>query len=242
MPVEQSAATLLERVTDRFYGKYRGFVRDNADPLNLGRVKAAIPEVLGEVTSGWALPCAPYAGSGLGFFAIPPNGARVWIEFEGGDVSRPVWTGTWWGEGDVPSDERKTQARPPQKILRSESGLLIVLDDADERISISDIDGANLVTVKVREKTIEIRAGKKVVLEAQQIKHGAGAAQKAVHGDQLLTYLNQLVTALNGHIHPGQKVGSGSEVIPAPPALGPPTPTPFPMPAQTLLSSKVTLE
>jgi hypothetical protein len=27
----------------------------------------------------------------------------VWIEFEGGDVSFPIWTGCYWTAGDVPS-------------------------------------------------------------------------------------------------------------------------------------------
>ena len=37
----------------RFYGKHRGIVRDNADPLMVGRIRADVPSVLGTVTSGW---------------------------------------------------------------------------------------------------------------------------------------------------------------------------------------------
>lgn len=236
MPNDESATTLLERETDRFYGKYRGLVQANTDPLNLGRIKATVPEILGEVPTGWALPCAPYAGTGVGLFAIPPAGARVWIEFEAGDVSRPIWTGAWWGQAEVPGDERGNPAHPPQKLLRSDSGLLVVLDDAAQRITISDGSGTNLMTIKVAEKTIELKSQSQVVLEAPHIKHGAGAAQKAVHGDQLLTYLNQFVTVFNAHVHPGQKV-SGSDVTPAP--HGPP---PMPLPPTTLLSAKVTVE
>jgi hypothetical protein len=39
---------------------------------------------LGDVESGWALPAASYAADGQGFYAIPPVGAGVWIEFEAG--------------------------------------------------------------------------------------------------------------------------------------------------------------
>ena len=53
----------------------------------------------------WALPCVPYAGTTSGFFAIPPVGAGIWIEFEAGDVSRPIWSGAWWGSGELPVDE-----------------------------------------------------------------------------------------------------------------------------------------
>ena len=38
------------------------FDPNNVDPLNQGRLQAFVPEVLGELQSGWALPCAPYAG------------------------------------------------------------------------------------------------------------------------------------------------------------------------------------
>jgi len=92
----EAALDQLERHADRFYGKYRGIVLNNIDPLQIGRLQAMVPEVLGEIPSGWALPCAPYAGTGSGFYAIPPIGAGVWVEFEAGDTSRPIWTGAWW--------------------------------------------------------------------------------------------------------------------------------------------------
>src|SRR5204862_2003047 len=75
------------RPTGRHYGKYRGTVSDNQDPLNQGRIKANVPEILGEVDSGWALPCVPYAGDKTGVYTVPPVGAGVWVEFQAGDVS-----------------------------------------------------------------------------------------------------------------------------------------------------------
>ena len=44
---------------DRFYGKYRGLVLNNQDPSNLGRLQATVPEVLGEIPTGWAIPVTP---------------------------------------------------------------------------------------------------------------------------------------------------------------------------------------
>ncbi|HXM58293.1 MAG TPA: phage baseplate assembly protein V, partial [Candidatus Dormibacteraeota bacterium] len=58
-----------------FFGKYRGIVSDNQDPLMIGRVKARVPDVTGDDETGWALPCAPFGGSATGFFAIPAVGA-----------------------------------------------------------------------------------------------------------------------------------------------------------------------
>jgi Type VI secretion system/phage-baseplate injector OB domain len=227
---------VLERQADRFYGKYRGLVSDNADPSNLGRVKATVPEVLGSVPTGWALPCAPYAGNGVGLFTIPPKGAGVWIEFEAGDVSRPIWTGTWWGDNERPADNQGAKAMPAQKILRSESGLLVSLDDDGKTITLSDQNGSNLLEIAVQGGTIKLTAATSVTLEATTIKHGQGAAHPAVFGDDLLQYLSQLVTQFNTHVHPGELAIGILPVTPAPPVA------PWSPPSPSLLSQKNVVE
>jgi hypothetical protein len=52
------------------------------------RIEVLVPTVLGAQQSAWALPCVP---PGCG--AVPSIGAHVWIQFEAGDSSRPVWMG-----------------------------------------------------------------------------------------------------------------------------------------------------
>jgi type VI secretion system (T6SS) baseplate-like injector VgrG len=210
----------------RFFGKYRGLVLNNQDPLQTGRLQATVPEVLGETPSGWATPCAPYGGTACGFFAIPPVGAGVWIEFEAGDVSRPIWTGTWWAQGEVPTDQTGAPTPTTKKILRSDFGLILSLDDAQQTITLSDAAGLNLMTIKVVQGTIEIRSLAKVELEAPLIHHGTAAPHPAVFGDQLLTYLSQLVTMFNAHVHPGELAAGILPVTPAPPVPPMPPPTP----------------
>jgi len=91
---------------NRYYGKYRGFVSDNADPEKLGRCKLVVPSVLGETVSSWALPCTPYGGAAnIGFIAVPPNGAQVVAEFMEGDISSPLWTGTFWRQASELPEE-----------------------------------------------------------------------------------------------------------------------------------------
>jgi hypothetical protein len=226
----------LERDADRFYGKYRGIVADNQDPMQIGRLQAIVPEVLGEVRSGWALPCAPYAGTGSGFYAIPPVGAGVWIEFEAGDPSRPIWSGAWWATAEVPMDEQSTPSQPTRKILRSDFGLIVSLDDTAQTITLSDALGINLMTVKVAQGTIEIRSAVQVVLEAPLIKHGQNATHPAVFGDQLLTYLNQLVAMFNAHVHPGELAAGFIPVTPMPPVPF------FPPATPALISTKNLVE
>jgi hypothetical protein len=84
------------------FGKYRGRVENNVDPLQSGRLQVSVPAVLGEGSLSWAMPCVPYAGAGVGFFAIPATGTNVWVEFEGGDTDYPIWSGCFWGTGEAP--------------------------------------------------------------------------------------------------------------------------------------------
>jgi type VI secretion system (T6SS) baseplate-like injector VgrG len=84
-----------------FWGKYRATVIDNADPLMLGRLLCEVPS-LPTTLLNWALPCVPYAGEKARMFALPPIGANVWIEFEGGDPEYPIWSGVFWTEPPPP--------------------------------------------------------------------------------------------------------------------------------------------
>jgi hypothetical protein len=83
-------------MADRSYGKYRGVVIGNRDPERRLRLQVQVPDVLEDAVA-WAIPCVPF-----GFEAVPPVGAGVWVEFEAGDVERPIWSGTWWVAEDVP--------------------------------------------------------------------------------------------------------------------------------------------
>ena len=81
--LDQQTLELLERMRNRFYGKYRGTVK--AIDANTLRIKAIVPAVLGQTPTGWCQPCVPYAGKNVGFLFLPEEGDFVWIEFEGGD-------------------------------------------------------------------------------------------------------------------------------------------------------------
>jgi hypothetical protein len=85
----------------RYWGKWRGIVVDNLDPLELNRLLVEVPAIPALATS-FALPCAPYGGLQVGMVLTPMIGANVWIEFERGDPSFPVWTGCFWLEGQKP--------------------------------------------------------------------------------------------------------------------------------------------
>jgi hypothetical protein len=74
----------------RFPGLYRGIVVNNCDPLNQGRLKLQIPQVLFDALTDWS---PGKFAPGFGPLDIPV-GTNVWVMFEGGDPSFPVWVGT----------------------------------------------------------------------------------------------------------------------------------------------------
>jgi uncharacterized protein involved in type VI secretion and phage assembly len=86
-----------------FYGKYRGTVINNIDPLQIGRIQAIVPDFADFVQGTWAMPCVPVAGINTGVFAVPIIGSGVRIEFERGDPDYPIWVGGYWGSAaEVP--------------------------------------------------------------------------------------------------------------------------------------------
>ncbi|SAL06339.1 hypothetical protein AWB78_08017 [Caballeronia calidae] len=87
--------------TDRLFGKFRGTVLNNQDPLALGRLLVEVPSFSGSPLS-WALPCVPFPGPKGSATLAPPIGTWVWIEFEEGDPRHPIWSGYFWTEGQAP--------------------------------------------------------------------------------------------------------------------------------------------
>ena len=148
-----------------YYGKYRGIVTDNNDPFMIGRVKAKVPDVMGDDESGWAMPCAPFGGSGMGFFALPKVGAGVWIEFECGDPDYPIWSGCWFGSFAEMPPKLLAPSPPSKKVmLITAGGHSILLDD----------------TPGVGGITLETSGGQKIVINSLgiEITNGQGASIK----------------------------------------------------------------
>ena len=88
----------------KYYGKFRGVVLNNIDPMQMARVQVQVPDVLGLGISSWAMPCVPFAGQQSGIFVLPQIGAGVWVEFEQGNQDYPIWVGGFWGSAaEVPA-------------------------------------------------------------------------------------------------------------------------------------------
>lgn len=205
--IEQLLQQLIERTESRYYGKYRGYVSKVDDPLKLGRIQAVVPRLLGDVPTGWAMPCTPYAGPDQGLFTVPDVGTGVWVEFEGGDLSRPIWSGMWWGSpglddvgqpdstarvapdtNEVPKHDYPPEtAVPGVRILKSATGHYIVLDDRPDtaRVEIHDRQGNRIILSA--EGLDELISNQRTVNEGNRSAEVDGDDDTEIGGDQAET-------------------------------------------------------
>lgn len=138
----QAASPALVPTGPRAYwGKYRAVVSSNEDPLGLHRLLTRVAAVPG-AEMAWALPCVPYAGPDVGLVCLPPIGAHVWIEFENGDPTFPIWTGCFWAPDEAPV----ASSLPGAKVLQT-PGVQVLVDDTA---------GAARVTLTVGTATVTI--------------------------------------------------------------------------------------
>jgi uncharacterized protein involved in type VI secretion and phage assembly len=116
----------------KFFGKHRGTVVNNIDPLQIGRVQVSVPNVT-IIPGSWAMPCFPVTGIQTGVFTVPLVGAGVWVEFEGGDPDFPIWTGGFFGSAaEVPAMSRLIPPAVPGFTFQT---------PLQNGISISDVPG-----------------------------------------------------------------------------------------------------
>lgn len=157
---------LLEEMEHRVWGKHRGKVVDNVDPQKRGSVQVLVPAVLGE-TALWAMPCVPYAGKDVGFFAIPPVDASVWVEFENGRTDHPIWAGCFWEQGEIADAD----AAPDIAFFRTDGAVIRI--EASGTIEIETTGGAKITMT-----------GTEITLEAPTIKSTAngGATELSAGG------------------------------------------------------------
>jgi uncharacterized protein involved in type VI secretion and phage assembly len=140
----------------KYYGKYRGTVINNIDPLQIGRIMATVTDVSNLVPTSWALPCLPIAGKQSGVYMIPQIGAGVWIEFEQGNPDKPIWTGCYWGVvAEVPVLALAGLPVSPNIVLQTTGQNAVV---------VSDLPGpAGGILLKTKTSMIQISDGSIII-------------------------------------------------------------------------------
>jgi uncharacterized protein involved in type VI secretion and phage assembly len=161
----------------KHFGKYRGTVLNNADPMQLGRLTAQVPDVLGELPSSWAMPSVPAAGVQMGIFFVPPIGAGVWIEFEQGDTDYPIWTGCWWSTGQVPGLALLTPAAVSHLVVQTQNQTSLQVSDAPGPTGGILLKMASGAMIAVNETGITITNGKgaSIMLSGASVTINGGA-------------------------------------------------------------------
>lgn len=148
-----------------YFGKYKGSVFNNQDPLGLARVQVTVADVMGFNVSNWAMPCLPVAGLQSGFYLVPPLRASVWVEFEQGDPDHPIWTGCFWrGKEEVPSAAQvpvppPVPPMPPMQniVLQTAVGHIFAINDQIASLSggiMLKTPGGAMIQVSDKEITI----------------------------------------------------------------------------------------
>lgn len=161
-------------MTELFFGKYRGTVEANDDKEGRGRVQVSVPSVLGPVLL-WAEACVPYAGNGVGLFAVPPVKASVWVEFEGGDPSSPILAGCFWNDGEAPGT-----TKPATKVLKTDAITLTLEDGSNGGLTIEVASPAVPTPMKLActADGIELSIGSnKLVLSTSSVSVNDGALE-----------------------------------------------------------------
>jgi uncharacterized protein involved in type VI secretion and phage assembly len=163
-------------VSGRVHGLVLAEVLAGDDPSKQGRVKLRLVARPGDAESQWAPIARPLASGGFGLWFQPAEGDIVVVGFEDGRIERPYVLGAiFTGDNDPPVAENK------QRMIRSEAGHQIVLDDTSgsEAVVIRDRND-NVLTMDSTGITIESTSdvtikGVNVTIEAQAQLTGVGS-------------------------------------------------------------------
>jgi uncharacterized protein involved in type VI secretion and phage assembly len=100
--------------------------------------------------------------------ALPRAGDGVWLEFEAGDPSHPIWTGCWWALNEMPDD-----AGNEKRVFITRQGLKIILDDDSQQLQLCNGDDSEITMTT---SDITIRIGQtKIVLDSSGVSINDGA-------------------------------------------------------------------
>lgn len=180
-------------------GFYLGLVTNNEDPEKLGRIKLAVPGLV-EPESNWAWPIGTVGGGGseVGFYAVPPVGAKVGVFFRQGSITNPFYVAGNWGKPDGVSEA-------PLAVQTADAGTqhqIRVFES--ERYSMVFFDVPGQEYMMVRDK----QAGAFILLDGPT----GQMSLEAPTGISIKSTGSVLIDALDVSIN-GRKVAPGKKVI-----------------------------
>ena len=182
----------------RVYGPVIGIVTNNQDPDGLGRVKVKFPWLSDQDESHWARVLSPMAGPDRGLYFLPEVDDEVLVAFEQGQIEFPYILGALWNGQDSPPATNDDGANN-QRLIKSRSGHVILLDDTDgeEKIIIRDQTQKNEIVIDSSQNTISLTVEQDLIVEAKGNINLSASGDVVIKG-QTLTLEAQQDTSVTG--------------------------------------------
>jgi len=174
----------------KYYSSYRGYVVDNEDADDLGRLQIKIPSITQNKNHPvWAYPKNQWGGKDYGMQLLPSKGEIVWIEFEHGDTKFPIWNFAHRAMGEKPEEFISSKIYG----FKTPKGQLVIIDDRD-----------GVEKIIIRSNKHIVIEGEKVVLESDEIFFQGlirGTPRFAIGGNGVFTTTDgKVVQVTNGLI------------------------------------------
>lgn len=194
----------------KYYSIYRAIVVDNEDPKNMNRVEICCPAVMGGIMA-WAYPKGQHGTTNGGFKWLAPKvGDIVWVTFEYGDPTKPVWEYHGWGAKQMP-----TALNDPNTMgIVTPNGNIIIINDDNGTLTLK-LEGD--ISIVNKGSTMLVSNGDTNVASIDGVLYlNDGKNEGLINIKSLTDKLNGLVRELenlrnlfNTHTHGGVTTGPG---------------------------------
>jgi phage baseplate assembly protein gpV len=153
-----------------------GFVTDNQDPDNLGRVKIKIYLSEVETETNWLPIVAGFAGDDKGIYCLPDVDDFVLAVFIDNSYQKGYILGsTWTQDSALPTSEENSDAdlngdgNNALRMIRTKAGQRIILDDTDgsEKIQILNADATSRIELDAENELINLETEQGISLSAK---------------------------------------------------------------------------
>jgi len=205
---------------------YEGYVTDNNDPEQRGRLSVMCQQIVAGETIEWVEPKFPFVDSEgrAGWVFIPNVGSSVTVEVETGREAevndlQPKWFCESYPQDTFP-EEFKTNY-PQRRGFKTKEGHVFFFDDTDGAMTFTYQHPSGTEVIVTNEGQIQLSPA-----SGQSVLIGDGADQPIPLGTLLKTLLANMTSVFNLHQHTDSLLGLTTK----------PTTT-FPTVDDTILSS-----
>ena len=143
-----------------FFGLWRGIVKDNTDPERLRRVRIQAMPMMEGITDKDSFPWA--VSKDPRTIDIPEINSVVWVEFESGDIMKPVYSGYVCDQYGLTIPPEAQSGYPFTKVFKLKTSTATVLIKIDKQGNIT-------VSTKGKQITLDCE---KIYLSAKKISLG----------------------------------------------------------------------